>query len=612
MKITITLICFFLQILTCFSQKIYFTQKPQSRQFFARDQSDSATVVFKGVVNDLNINSVSLYVKKGEIFYKHHSKSISISGQSNFSFTVKIKAELASYNFVFYVHSNIDSAIYQSFNEIVAGDAFIIHGQSNADGGYYPPVNSTYLRTFGIKTSNGNYDSYDLADTLWRSDFPLGYIGSIGMHLAKKLQEIKKIPICIINGAAPGSGIATFTDTSSDLSSYYRYYLSGKLAYRVLKAGLFGKIKGIIWWHGESAVNSSYTPNDYIIGFQSLYNIWNKDLGFIPKIYVIQLNIMCTNVNFAGQIRDIQRNFQYNYPNIRTIATTGTSTFDGIHYGDPGYLEIAQNIVDNILKDSYQENLSEDIHSPSILRAFYINPSKNKIKLKFEPNTNIFWSDTTINNEIQYLKDYLYLSDGSLIVNGSANKDSIILKLNKTPSYATQISYLPANYGTLGTNVFKGPFIKNQLQKKALSFDSFPIGDYISSPFLLDNSNDNKKVLKLIWTAVTTDPTVNYVIERSINSIDNFQQINVTAGLSFQESLHQSTSMLYYRVKAKTNTSESEFSNIIQVQECQNHIIRASLVPNNFSLFAQKSIILQPGFSVNKNAVFKAIIETCN
>ena len=339
----------------------------------------------------------------------------------------------------------------------------------------------------------------------------------------------------------------------------------------------------MIWWHGESAINSSYTPNDYITGMQSLYNIWTNDLGFIPKIYAVQLNVTCTNVNFAGQIRDIQRNFQYNYPNIRTIATTGTPTFDGVHYGDPGFLEIAQNIVGNILRDSYQENLSEDIHSPSIRKAFYTNPSRNKIKLKFEPNTNIIWSDTIINNEIRYLKDYLYLNDGSLIVNGSANKDSISLELNTNTATATRISYLPANYGTGGTNVFKGPYIKNQLYRKALTFDSFPIGDYISSPVLSDNSNDNK-VLKLIWTAVTTDPTITYTVEKSVNSINNFQQIDATVNLSFQESPPQSTSILYYRIKAKTSTSESGFSNIIQVQVCPNYLTRASLVPNNFSI----------------------------
>ncbi len=611
MKNITTLFCFFLQFSTCYSQSIQFSQIPQDRQFFARDQSDSATVVFNGIINDLNINSVSLNIKKGNTFYKHLSKVKNTTGQTNFTFAIRIKAELASYNFVFYIHSTNDSTIYRSVNEIVAGDAFIIHGQSNADGGYYPPVNPTYLRTFGIKTSNGNYDSYNLADTLWRTDFPLVYIGSIGMHVAKKLQEIKNIPICIINGAAPGSGIDIFISTSSNLSSYYQNHLSGKLTYRVLKSGLVGKIKGIIWWHGESAINNNYTPNDYKTGFQSLYNIWTNDLGYIPKIYVIQLNIMSTSVNFAGQIRDIQRNFQYNFPNIRTIATTGTTSFDGVHYGEAGYIEVAQSIVENILKDNYLENLSEDIHSPSIRSAFYTNPYKNKIKLKFEPNTNIVWSDTTINNEIRYLKDYLYLNDGSLIVNASANKDSIILELNTAPSNATQISYLPANYGTGGSDVFKGPYIKNHLYRKALTFDSFPIGDYISSPLLLDNTNDNK-VLDLIWTAVSTDPTINYLIERSINSINNFQQINQTVNLSLQESLPQSASILYYRVKAKTRTSESEFSNIIQVQVCPNHLITASVVPNYFSLFAQKSIVLLPGFLVNQNTVFKASIETCN
>ena len=118
--------------------------------------------------------------------------------------------------------------------------------------------------------------------------------------------------------------------------------------------------------------------------------------------------------------------------------------------------------------------------------------------------------------------------------------------------------------------------------------------------------------MKLIWTAVTTDPTITYTVEKSVNSINNFQQIDATVNLSFQESPPQSTSILYYRIKAKTSTSESGFSNIIQVQVCPNYLTRASLVPNDFSIFAQKSIILQPGFLVDQHTVFKASIETCN
>jgi hypothetical protein len=130
---------------------------------------------------------------KGVISYPTNS--------STGSFTIPniyIKAEPAEYECNIYLVKGSDSTLLVTRKHLVAGDFYVVNGQSNAYAfniGNEPYYESNpYIRTFGI---NMGKDS----DTLWTSPSP--QVGAWALALQKYIIQNTGIPTCIINGAVP-------------------------------------------------------------------------------------------------------------------------------------------------------------------------------------------------------------------------------------------------------------------------------------------------------------------------------------------------------------------------------------------------------------------------
>ena len=188
-------------------------------------------------------------------------------GTAPFSFTTTITAELAEYDFELLFRNGAaqDFSVRRTTN-IVAGDVFIIEGQSNATtipvSGNADAYNSPFIRTFGLGTADTDgmltYLSWFVANGGGSSGVgsldSVGGIGQWGMVLGNLLMSTNNVPIAILNGGNGGQPISFFQRNNSNPTDILTNY--GRLLYRVQKGGLSGTVRSILYYQGESDNNN--------------------------------------------------------------------------------------------------------------------------------------------------------------------------------------------------------------------------------------------------------------------------------------------------------------------------------------------------------------------
>jgi len=487
-----------------------FEERPQNLQLYARDNSDSAAVQFKGRIIQSGYDSLKITVQKDDADWKIFKAGLTYSGNgAEFDLSPKIHAELSEYKFVFELISGMNITPVITVEDVVCGDVFIINGQSNAHyASSGADFQNEYCRTIGVKTANSNYDPYPPADTLWavsQGSSSLGPgVGVLGIYIQKYILEEYQIPTCLINGGTGGSVIAEHLPNTQDRMDLNTIY--GKLFYRVRKAGI-DKIKGIIWHQGENDSDEE-NANVYLDRFEELYAGWKID--FDPdKVYVFQLH-PGSGGNAQSRLREIQRTLpdSLQAPDLSVMSTAGLPGHDGLHYSLEGYIAMAEWIYNLIRVDFYGSAETLEIHPPNIKKVKYYH-QKHEIALTFENTESLVWPDDLGNYA---LKDYFYFDDDyGVIESGRTNEDSVILKLNG-PNFFDHVTYLPNGMYNTVQSAYNGPWLKNSRGIGALSFHKIAV-ENPSSTLKLVSPNGAE-----IWP-----PNSEQTIEWTSANVDNIK-----------------------------------------------------------------------------------------
>ena len=480
---------------------------PSHMQFFSRDSNSYAPITFDGSLEENDYDSVVLKIYKNDLLIARRSYAAQYVGSSShFHFEEIIHAELSQYTYsLFAVKGNSEYLIAEAA-DLVAGDAFYVGGQSNAHPAidWYSNV-SPFSRTFGVQTPNMNFDQYDPADTSWGYGNAHGFgeffggpylVGVWASRLQGKIYSSYGIPTCIINGAAGGSTIEQNlpNDTSHlDLTTVY-----GKALYRSFKSGMQKKYRAIFWYQGEYNSVDGYYQN-----FQTLYNAWLRDYAqkdhedIIKKIYLFQIRPGCIPGERKA-LRELQRTLPDSLKRIEVMSTCGTSGHIECHFDAFGYWHIADNIYRLVARDFYGSSDTIDIDPPNITKVMFGDSINTKIILVFgHARRGLYLTpDTVVNRKLMRLVDYFYLDSisgnvRSVVVSG----DTLKLQLT-APTNAKTISYLPDETYDNDSSIYEGPWIINQRDIGALSFNNVPI-----LPFTLD-TNQSSIVTKHSLTSI--------------------------------------------------------------------------------------------------------------
>lgn len=446
-----------------------FTNIPGNFHFFPRDSNGEAHFEIRGNIDNPVYDSIQLLVYREQALISEITNALvyDLNQKAPFLFTAKIKSELANYAIEVKLKNSTEDTLIARRDHLVAGDVYIITGQSNSIFGGNPYTN-LYCRTFGK-----NYSS-SKADTQWTIASAAGYGGgpdicAWGMDLAKSIISEYKVPVCILNGGVGGTSIQQHQ--RDDINPALPVNIYGSLLYRAQKSNLASAAKAIFWYQGESNASAFYFDN-----FKTLYDDWKIDYPNVKKIFVVQIHQGCGAGDHAA-VREIQRSLPETFTDIEVISTMGLPGHDGCHYTLDGYLALAKNIFPLVQKEFYNGIDQADFYAPNIKQAYFSKQDYSEITLVFQKDSATLLPPkvSILNGTTISLKDYFALEDQwKVIKNIQVKGNAVVLELKK-PGIVNTITYLPeVNYHDFNT-VYQGPYLLNKNQIGALSFYRFPI-----------------------------------------------------------------------------------------------------------------------------------------
>jgi len=629
-RMSLCILCFHVY---CQAQ-VVFTDAPKDLQLFPRDSSNKAIVKFAGFIESSDFTRISISVKKDDDFFLHKVSSLrkDFSQPFNFQFQVDIYAQPCEYNFRVYVHNSRGDSIEVCKRErIVCGDIYVLYGQSNivALGDVeqlYMDFDDRLLRNFDFDNGGDQISSLKWFPALQ----PYGSVGGIGMHLQKLILEKYGIPTCVINGGKGGLSIVALNDRQEQSPGAF-WTIYGQLYNRVLHAGAFGKVKGVLWRQGEfEACGYWKDVDDYPAHFSNLYNHLKTDIGGWDKFYNIQIGIHgCNFAEKAGELREYMRKTKYLFEGIETFTALGIPMVDGFHHSSIGNKQITEELFGLIERDIYKAPNDVELHPPDIQKVYY-SASDNTLTLEFEEGQQMKYpADTTINSVLWQMKDYFFVNcltnnNNKIVESAEAKQNKVILKLNSQIDGGF-LTYLPSY--SIHELPKQEVHLTNSRGLRAMSFYQFPIANLLPEPLIDSVIYITEGQLKLFFESSDTT-----IVERKRKTDEAFIEVARISGGSFVDNLlTDDLESVSYRIKKTNQVSVSNYSSSKEyiLSDCDNNQIVLSGVVNKtttkksrkiessqkirtYAKYSFKDKVeLKAGFETTNNATFEVSVSGC-
>lgn len=503
----------------CAFQPIVFDDSfPKHLQFFAREKDrDSAFIDIKGRLYGFNADSIVLVKyragkiesriaesvsysvlaskhSKNSLFAAYVNDGTNINGKNKkavvsavpsaaFALKMGIKAECAEYGFKLQLRlKNGADTIIAERDSLVAGDVYFFAGQSNMVLGNVPPSSKAeFMRTYSNRTP-----------ALWQTmsatnTFPneLGHIGALGGALARKIVEEQGIPVCAIHAAVSGTSLQEHTPTHLQQNNITNIYNSA--FWLAKKSGLQKKIRGILWYQGESNTGLGYTSE-----FLNLCRFWQTDYSALERIFVVQIRPNVCNEYEHNDIREEQRRLPQALPIVRVIAANAIEGYDGCHFSQQGYERLADVAYSCFAHELYGSADTADVISPTVASVVFADSSKTKILVEFTPASSIVVSkpdSVLIQGQKYSIRDAFgvdgvisstnkrFINSRDVITNVEILGGNRVTIALKNGVIADRLSYIPDKFYSGTTAYFVGPWLQTKRGVGVLSFYRVKIND---------------------------------------------------------------------------------------------------------------------------------------
>ncbi|MGQ9738913.1 MAG: sialate O-acetylesterase [Armatimonadota bacterium] len=286
--------------------------------------------------------------------------------------------------------------------EVLVGDLWVLAGQSNMEGvgdlvdveQPHPLVHSyTMAESWeiareplhwlccsidSVHNSNGVVPG-DEQHAEWHRTRNKG--AGLGLPFAKAMVEATGVPIGLVPCAHGGTSM---TQWSPDLAHLRGGSLYGSMLRRFRAVG--GKVKGVLWYQGESDAN----PNDaplFAERFPHFIKRVRADFGDpgLP-FYYVQIGrfviAMPTEGELAwNQLQDTQRRLAGEIPNVAMVASVDLELDDLIHIGTQGLKRLGKRLANIALRELFGRR---DIQlGPRLLDACIDNAEGTRVRVRF-------------------------------------------------------------------------------------------------------------------------------------------------------------------------------------------------------------------------------------
>jgi Carbohydrate esterase, sialic acid-specific acetylesterase/Secretion system C-terminal sorting domain len=413
---------------------------PQDMQLFPRSMTtNKGSYTIEGVVPKASsISLVKVKIFRGDALADEKSQLINAANAAvPFSLTFDIKAELTEYRIELRKTVAGKDSLVKKADKLVAGDVFLVNGQSNNIGAIEDNDYSTFIRSY--TTQFGWNDIKYTQPSKWAP------------RLAKMIIDQQKVPVALFNESYGGVRASYFLKNNATLSEN-NYTTALK---RLEAAEVKNNLRAILWWQGES--DGWETPAEtFKQQFKQLHTDWMKDYNN-PQCYVFQIRYRsCAHIN--PLIMEVQRQLAAELPNLENISTTSALS-DGCHFSyKNGYDSLGNRLYRLVAARNYGESATYT-RSPDVDRAWFVSKTELHILIK---NTNALrimgnpWADFEINGGTAKVKDGVI--EGNLIK----------LQLTGDTTGIKGVSYL-AHIGP------EDNWITNPLGLGIMTFSNFPI-----------------------------------------------------------------------------------------------------------------------------------------
>lgn len=428
--------------INCDETSLQLTVFPTDTQLYARNlETNVAQVNIIGHDSSENLNTIKVEVYRNDLLLETLSpveKIEYIDGQAEFEFNYNLVAERINYKFKLIAVYNNQCTIVKEANNVVAGDVYIITGQSNALAPRFNGSRSSdcykdpFIRVYG----SGDNDTPKSSDTWdWHNaqgdskHKTPGNTGQWGLVFGNTISKTTGIPVAIFNGALGNTRICYYQrndDEPRDLKTNY-----GRLLNRLILTGLDTSVRGLIWYQGESDAihclhpcnypcyecetleceinecdenednknkcdKSKYdklkedyaecdkTEDDdtYYKKLEELYIDWKEDYINVEQFYIIQVrNRQCGYQRIIIDMQEAQFKLSNLYEDVSLMTTKGLKYIDSWHYYFvDGYEKLGFWMSNLVMNDFYGKSIPE-VNPPLLTSAVVYENEPNKIVL---------------------------------------------------------------------------------------------------------------------------------------------------------------------------------------------------------------------------------------
>lgn len=436
------------------------TQHPADRQLYPRDAGNGAVVPVAGKITDPRVTAVQLKVTSGADGWEYSAPA---TAGRDFSFRPRITAALREYRFELRVLGDGVSRRVGLWEGIVAGDVYVIQGQSNAAAamqrGSSAAEESPFVRSYGSPVADRTLSAvargwnYAVGDVIRQP----GSVGQWGIRMAHRIMDTYQVPVAVINGAENGRPIGFFQRVDArpdDLRSNY-----GRLRQRLTAAGVIGGVRGVLWYQGEADMDNAAA---HVAGFTALLRDWRAEIGDRDtRYYVFQVRTSPCADSTAARLREAQRRMGDTL-GVTVLSTNGLSGHEGCHFAwEQGYRELGDHAFAVVARDLYR-GPGDGVAPPNPRSAAFADATRTEVVVQLR-------DDDPLTVEPGVAADFRI--DGSRVtVVGVAYRPGgqLVLTLSGPADGATGVSYL--------SHLGAGPWIVNAAGAGLLTFQGLPIG----------------------------------------------------------------------------------------------------------------------------------------
>jgi len=410
-------------------------ERPADHQFYGRGAEGLGWLRCAGKVDRPGARITLTVTADGQPYREEHA-----TGET-YAFKVGLRPGLIRYRAT--VTSDLAGAkvTMHEADDLVAGRAFLISGQSNAVATDWGKGEATYrndwIRTFG-SPSAGSRETPTWGVATHRAPAGKHQIGYWAMELGRRIVETEKVPVCFLNGAVGGTRIDQHQRDVAEPTDPSTIY--GRLLARVRAARLTHEVDAIFWHQGENDQGADgpggFGYERYREYFHRLSGAWSQDYPNVGHLYLFQIWPKSCAMGIDGsdnRLREVQRRLPEDFAHLTVQSTLGIEPPGGCHYPPEGYAEMARQLYPVVARTEFGRTFPAEVTAPN-LRTAKLDATGLTVTLTFDQPMR--WDDS--------LRGQFWI-DGiaDLVSAGQAEGATVTLRLKTPrPNGAGVITYL--------------------------------------------------------------------------------------------------------------------------------------------------------------------------